>query len=173
MLQRITPDFYAETLSAVSCAELCRRGVDTVLMDLDNTLTLWRASDIPQAHSDWLNRARAAGLRVVLVSNGKQERVERLALKAGLEAVKNARKPSARRMRAILRQLGAAPAQTAVIGDQLFTDVLVAKRCGLLAVLLEPLNRKREWWATRCFNRSREYFVRKKVLKNARKFSDL
>lgn len=59
-------------------------------------------------------------------------------------------------MKAILKQLDIQPEKTALIGDQLFTDILVANRCGILAVLVRPLDLKREWWATKLLTAARE-----------------
>ena len=50
----------------------------------------------------------------------------------------------------------------AIIGDQLFTDVLAANKIGANAILLKPISHK-EWWATKVFNRSRERLVWKLV----------
>lgn len=38
------------------------------------------------------------------------------------------------------------PEQTAVIGDQIFTDILGAKRLGLFAILVKPLSKRELRW---------------------------
>ena len=40
------------------------------------------------------------------------------------------------------------PEQVAVVGDQIFTDILGAKRLGLFAILVEPLN-ENEFFGTK------------------------
>ena len=42
--------------------------------------------------------------------------------------------------------MGTAPGETAVIGDQIFTDVFGANRVGLYTVLVSPLSRKEFLW---------------------------
>ena len=38
-----------------------------------------------------------------------------------------------------MEQMGRTSAQTAMVGDQIFTDILGAKRTGVLALMVEPI----------------------------------
>ncbi len=166
MYKRITPQICAEALWAVRTEWLLQQGISAVLLDMDNTLAYWKSVEVPQSNLQWIENARQEGFKLYIVSNGKKERVSALAQKLNIGCVRNAGKPSKKRMKAILKQLDIQPEKTALIGDQLFTDILVANRCGILAVLVRPLDLKREWWATKAFNRSRERLVWKKVFKD-------
>lgn len=166
MYRKITPQICAEALWAVQTDLLLQCGVSTILLDMDNTLAYWKSAEVPQENLRWLECARREGFKFYIVSNGKKERVDALARKLKIGCVKNAGKPSKKRMQAIIKQLGVRPEETALVGDQLFTDILAANRCGMVAVLVQPLDRKREWWATKAFNRSRERLVWKKVFKD-------
>ena len=42
--------------------------------------------------------------------------------------------------------MGTQPEQTAVIGDQIFTDVFGAKRMGLYAILVKPISSRELYW---------------------------
>jgi predicted HAD superfamily phosphohydrolase YqeG len=70
----------------------------------------------------------------------------------------NASKPRRRGLRIALSLLGTAPAETAMVGDQLFTDVLAGNRLGLTTILVNPLT-PAEFLGTRLISRTAERLV--------------
>jgi len=135
----LRPDAQAQTLADVSIDDLCASGAQGVIVDLDNTLVGYRQMHLPPDHEAWLERARERGLRLVLLSNNFPERVGAVAQAAGIACVPSALKPLPGAFRRAMALLGTPPAQTVVIGDQLFTDVLGAKLLGMRTILTEPL----------------------------------
>jgi HAD superfamily phosphatase (TIGR01668 family) len=148
VLQFLVPDDRVPAVTAIDPRALARRGIRALLVDLDNTLTGWNAGDAGQALAAWLQRVRSAGIRVCVVSNNVARRVEPFCLQLDLPSVSAARKPGGRGFRRALRLIGTQPAETAVVGDQVFTDVLGGKRLGLHTILVEPVN-SREFFGTR------------------------
>ena len=78
-------------------------------------------------------------------------------------AISKARKPSRRAFRQALATLGTTEKETAVVGDQLFTDVLGGNRLGLYTVLVMPLS-KREFFGTKAI-RSLERIVLRRLIR--------
>ncbi len=62
-----------------------------------------------------------------------------------------------------MQQFGARPEETAMIGDQLLTDIRGGNRCGLYTILVMPIN-PREWWGTK-LNRGIEWLLLRTVLR--------
>ena len=115
------------------------RGITALLLDVDNTLT---THNNPRPHEqilDWLANQQEAGLRVMILSNNRQERVAPFAARLGLEYIASAAKPLPGRLRRALAALGVSPKETALVGDQIFTDVLCGRLTGCLSVLVEPM----------------------------------
>lgn len=139
MFSFLKPDAQARTLADVSIDALCAAGTQGVIVDLDNTLVGYHQDHLPPDHVAWLARARAGGLRLVLLSNNFPERVGAVAAAAGIDCVASALKPLPGAFRRALELLGTPASRTVVIGDQLFTDVLGAKLLGMHAILTEPL----------------------------------
>jgi HAD superfamily phosphatase (TIGR01668 family) len=142
------PDAFARRLSAVSLEDLATRGFRGIIIDLDNTLVGYGQDRIAARDVAWIAAAHARGFQVCLVSNNFDDRVRRVASELGVPAISNALKPLPRGFCAALRVLGTRKAETVVVGDQLFTDVLGAKLLGLHAILTEPLVAK-DWLGTR------------------------
>ena len=114
-------------------------GLTVALLDVDNTLT---THDNPTPHKEvlgWLERQRNSGLRLMILSNNTEERVAPFAEGLGLEYIADAHKPLGGPLRQDLGKLGVRPEETAVIGDQIFTDILCARLAGCTAVLVEPM----------------------------------
>ncbi len=75
-----------------------------------------------------------------------------LAAALGLPAVTGALKPRRGALRRALSVMGTAPETTALVGDQLFTDILGGNRLGLYTILVRPQSRK-EFVLTRLVRR--------------------
>jgi uncharacterized protein len=140
-MRLLAPDLYYTGVLAIDLDELKLRSVDTLLIDLDNTLAPRDTHEVRQEMRDWVRHARSAGFRLCIVSNNWHGYVAALAASLDLPLVPRAAKPLPGGFRRAMRVLDATPAGTAVIGDQLFTDVLGGNLVGATTVLVVPLSR--------------------------------
>ena len=143
----LRPDFCAPRLADVPLSALS--GARVVLLDADNTLAPWRGPVPDPAAAAWVQRAKAAGLRLCIASNSDTARLEPLQAALGIPFFPRAGKPLPFGLRRLAREMGVAPSACALIGDQLLTDVLAARLAGMRAGLLEPLDPSREFSGTR------------------------
>jgi len=135
----VRPDVIVDSVLEVTPALLGRFGVRGVLVDLDDTLVASNADDFAPGAERWVSDVRAAGVAVAILSNGERERVRRLAARLEVRAFALVGKPFWFAYRRGLAALGTTPAETAMVGDQLFTDVLGANCAGLTSILVRPL----------------------------------
>ena len=133
------PDLQAASLAEVPIPELLARGVRGVIVDVDNTLARYRGETPEPAAESWIHRAREQGLAVYLVSNAMPARVAMMAKGLGVEGSGLSGKPFRGGFQRALRALGLPPREVAVIGDQLFTDVLGGNWLGATTVLVTPI----------------------------------
>ena len=156
----LTPDLIVAHVRDITPDLLAARGVRAVVSDLDNTLVPWRSEQVAREITDWLLGLRASGVSVCIASNTRHlSRLERLADQMGiLHVPENATKPRRRGLRTALGLLDAGPDETAMVGDQLFTDVLAGNRLGLTTILVNPLA-PREFVGTRIVSRNLERLV--------------
>lgn len=124
----------------IDLERLRARGIGGLILDLDNTLIAWDQEEIPPALTAWIERAHSLGFQLYLVSNGIPSRVRRVAKALGLPAITSAVKPRKRPFRQAMHRFGLTSDQVAVIGDQLFTDILGGNRLGLYTVLVNPVS---------------------------------
>jgi uncharacterized protein len=137
------PDRFAPRLHDISLAELANAGIRGLIVDLDNTLLGFRETELAAEHLAWVEEAHERGFAIVMVSNNFSERVRGIAKQLQIECIPNALKPLPFGFRRAIKRLGMPRRAIAVVGDQLFTDVLGAKLCGgLYTILTEPIESK-------------------------------
>jgi HAD superfamily phosphatase (TIGR01668 family) len=140
IIEYFQPNYAAKDVCTVDFSNFYTQGFRLVLLDLDNTLSPHGSSQPDSFAHQAVQRIRAAGLSPALATNARRERA--LAFAAGLEmpVIAFAGKPFVHKINKLIKLLGYTPKQTLLIGDQIFTDVLAARRAGLLAILVQPLN---------------------------------
>jgi HAD superfamily phosphatase (TIGR01668 family) len=133
------PDRFAPRLHDVPHEELEEAGIRGLIVDLDNTLVGYRDSELAQEHIEWVARAHDRGFRIVMLSNNFSTRVGTIAAQLNVRCIPNALKPLPFGFLRAVKDLRLSRREIAVVGDQLFTDVLGGKLCGLYTILTEPI----------------------------------
>lgn len=154
MCRLLYPRLWVTSIHAIDGRMLWQRGIRGLILDVDNTLVPWGETEMTPATRAWLKSVQLLGFRVCLVSNNRRRRVEAFGAVLGLPVVSGAVKPLRRAFAHAMRLLGTVPSETAVIGDQIFTDILGGNLMGLYTILVNPLSR-REFFTTR-INRQAE-----------------
>ncbi|HEX6971389.1 MAG TPA: YqeG family HAD IIIA-type phosphatase [Limnochordia bacterium] len=152
MIELLCPDQCVRSVLDIDLPALRARGIIGLIVDLDNTLVAWEAQFVSDAMRRWVEQAQEFGFRLCIASNGRRQRVAALAARLSIPAVEKATKPRKRPFKRALALLGTSPQQTAVIGDQIFTDILGGNRMGLYTVLINPMS-PTELYTTRLVRR--------------------
>lgn len=156
------PLLEADRLFDIPLEFLKENNIELVLLDLDNTLAPWHSYTADEKTAAWVKTVQGAGIKTLVLTNGSGKKAEELARALSLEIVNNAKKPFISKIKKCLCKQNASAEQTLIIGDQLFTDIFAANRIKAKSVLLQPIS-KREWWATKAFNRTRERLAGRKI----------
>lgn len=136
----LVPDRLYAVYTDITPQMLQSWGIRLLLCDLDYTLAP-RSVRRPDAQVlEWVNAMKAAGIEVMILSNNRSSvRVETFCRDMGITYVGHAGKPARRGYREAMEKAGVTARQTAMLGDKLLTDMLGAKRSGVLALMVEPL----------------------------------
>jgi hypothetical protein len=138
-LLKLKPDFYFRDIYAISPDFFLEKGIKTVICDIDNTLVTYQDPYPTPKVREWFSRMEQAGIQLLLLSNNHEDRVGRFAKSAGLPYFCDAGKPGIKILKKALSEKGAKVQESAVLGDQLFTDILSGSRSGLTTVLVPPI----------------------------------
>lgn len=169
MLRFLIPDDRIESVLELDVDRLRTLGIDALLLDVDCTLKDYRATEARPEVVAWLESLRAAGIGICLVSNGRGGRIGRFAEKYGLPFVGKACKPLPFGCLRAMRKMGFNPKRTAMVGDQLFADIMAGRLAGLRTFLVTPIQPEEEPWFTRFkrpFERRLLHWLDKRRLKD-------
>lgn len=147
-MKLLTPEMYAESIFEIDLEKLKQNNINGLIIDIDNTLVAW---DIKYASEDtkkWLLSLLEQGFTVCLVSNNSEDRVVQFNEELKLPAIHRAKKPRRGAYRKAMEYMGTQIDTTAIIGDQIFTDILGGNRMGIYTVLVIPIESKEFWWTT-------------------------
>jgi uncharacterized protein len=140
-----SPTSYVPGISQIAFDDLRADGVRGLIVDLDNTLVGYRASEPEERDALWVAQALESGFSVVMLTNNSTPWANDMARRLNVPIVANARKPLPAGFRRALALLDMPAAEVTVIGDQIFTDVLGSKLLGLRVILVGPLVRRDPW----------------------------
>lgn len=149
MLRLFTPDLRVDSVLDLTVDRLRELGLDTLLLDVDCTLKNYSAELPSPEVAAWLEGLCRAGVRLFLFSNGRPKRIGVLADRLGLPCVSKALKPLPFKCRGLVKRNGCDCCRTAVVGDQIFADVMVGRLAGLKTILVRPIHPEEEPWFTR------------------------
>ena len=150
ILNRIT-DITPELLKSI--------GVTALMIDVDNTLSTHHGTVLVRGLKKWLLQMQDDGIKMIVVSNSKHFRIEPFANKIGLPFISLACKPLPFGYHKARLKLGVNKKNCAIVGDQIFTDVLGANLYGIKSLLVRPIKLEKG-----LSFRIRRYFE-KKILK--------
>lgn len=136
----LVPDRLYADYTAITPQMLQSWGIRLLLCDLDYTLAPRSVARPDKQVLAWVQAMKDAGIEVMILSNNRSSaRVEEFCKDMGITYVGHAGKPAKRGYREAMAKAGVTEKETAMLGDKLLTDVLGAKRSGVLALMVEPL----------------------------------
>ena len=159
----IYPDIYLTKVEDITTDFLNEKKIKALILDVDNTLI-----DINKKLSDdvinWVMDLRGHGFKLYILSNtNNKEKVETVANKLGIPYENLAKKPFKKGFLKVQKKLNEKPEKIAVVGDQIFTDVIGGNRCKMYTILVDPINEKDYWYTA--WKRPLENAIKKKIVK--------
>ncbi|MCW3490345.1 YqeG family HAD IIIA-type phosphatase [Dethiobacter alkaliphilus] len=158
-LKLLKPNQMVDSIYDIDLQQLKQQGIKAIIADLDNTLVPWRSSEVQEKLVDWINTVRDADLKIAIVSNNTSARVEAMSSQLGVIALGGAIKPRRGAFRSIAAQFNLYPKEVAVVGDQLFTDILGGNRTGMHTILVTPMS-THEFIGTKIVRQIEKVFLR-------------
>lgn len=143
------PDERARSVMDVDYEELKKRGIKAVIFDLDNTIARWGDGGLEEDIMELFERISSMGLQVGVLSNSRRSKIESFIEDLPFPHLFSANKPRKKGFRLILDELGVTGSEAAMVGDQLFTDVLGANRVDMYTIRVEPIDPEREYRFTK------------------------
>lgn len=139
------PTYYLKNVFCIDENFLAENGIEALVLDMDNTLSMHGNPAAEEGVMEWLARMRELGVKMRVVSNNTTRRVKPLAEKLGLPYTANGAKPLTFGVTRAMRAMNADRSSTVIVGDQIFTDVLAGNLKGIRTVLVNPFHLENKW----------------------------
>lgn len=138
----LIPDYSFRKIQDVTTDFLTKAGISLLLLDVDNTLAPYGTEMPEKAVVDWCDGLKRQGVTPYILSNNRTLRAQIFSDVFGIGYTYKAGKPFPAKIKKVMRKYGKTPRETAIAGDQIFTDVLGANLSGASSLLIQPIRLK-------------------------------
>lgn len=136
------PKEYLNSVKDISLELLSKNNIKGLILDVDNTL-INLDRKMPAGVSNWAKKLKENGIKMCILSNSnKVKKVEEVAKIIDVPYIFFGKKPLKKgflRSKDILKLNNE---NIAVVGDQIFTDIIGANRCKMFPILVKPIEEK-------------------------------
>lgn len=160
LLNKLSPKLQVRSIYDIDLKQLWNQGIRGMITDLDNTLVGAKDPLATPELKMWLKQVQDAGFKIAILSNNNRLRVEKFAEPLALPFYFSARKPIRASFSKALKHLKLTADQTAMVGDQMLTDVLGGNRMGLYTILVQPIALQDEGFFTKINRRLEKVALR-------------
>ena len=138
----VYPNLYLPNITKITYEILEKNKIRGMLLDVDNTLIDYDKHLLDGVET-WVEELKKKNIQFCILSNSNhKEKVEHVAQTLCIPYIFFAKKPLKSGFYKAQKKLGLHPNEIAVVGDQIFTDVIGANRCGMFSILVNPINEK-------------------------------
>ncbi len=159
----IYPNDYFEKIDKITIEYLKKNDIKALILDMDNTL-INRNSEMPENVLKWAKEIRGQGVKLIIVSNSnKKNKLDKISNLLGIEYIVFAKKPLKSGLMKAVKLLGENVNNIAVVGDQIFTDIIGGNRCKMYTILVDAIEEKDFWYTA--WKRPIENKIKEKIKK--------
>ena len=165
----IYPDVYFENVTKITIEFLKKNCIKALILDIDNTLVDFDKKILDGA-LEWCNNLKGQGIKFYILSNtNKKEKVEKVSKTLNIPYIMFAKKPFKGGFLKVQNELEISNSKNiAVVGDQIFTDVIGARRANMYSILTKPID-KRDIIVTKIKRPIEEIIIKRYLRKNGGK----
>ena len=135
----LLPAFMFPGITEISPTFLNKTGIKFLMVDLDNTLAAYDEHSPSDDILKWISSIKESGITPAIISNSSRVmRVSSFAESFDINSIALARKPSPINVLYLMETFNFKANESALIGDQIFTDILAANRAGVISIIVKP-----------------------------------
>lgn len=136
----IIPDSYYASIYNIDYDLLMKQKIDTILFDIDNTITKVDDLNVPQETINLFENLKTKNFKLLIFSNNHVERAQPISKILDVKMLADAGKPQKEAYDKALKILDSKKENTVAIGDQILSDIVGAKKYGIKSILVDQLS---------------------------------
>ena len=127
-MKTLYPNLYLKKVEDITIEMLMKNKIKLLILDVDNTLIDYY-KNLSEEVIKWAKEMRGQGKKLYILSNtNNKEKVEKVAQKLEIRYKHFAMKPLKKGFKKIEKETNIKPENIAVVGDQIFTDIIGRKQ---------------------------------------------
>ena len=159
----IYPNVYFTSVKDITIGFLIKNKIKALILDIDNTLIDYN-KNLSEDIIKWGKSLLGQGIKMYILSNtNKEDKVKKVADALEIPYELFAKKPFKSGFLRVQKNLNLDSKNIAVVGDQIFTDVIGGNRCDMFTILVDPVDEKDYWYTA--WKRPIENRLKKKLVK--------
>ena len=133
------PRYVFRELTDISPNLIKKLGIKLLMLDLDNTVAAYSEHSPSDSIARWITEIKNSDIELFIISNSSRTgRVDSFAKALQIGYITGASKPSPNGVTLTMKKKGFSAKESALVGDQIFTDVLAANRAGVISMIVKP-----------------------------------
>lgn len=155
------PDMYKESIFKIDYEKLYNENIKFLLFDLDNTIIPRNKDAVSSELKELFKKIKNIGIKPIIYSNSPKGRVSKIAFNLDIDYFAFALKPSKKNFIKVMNKYNFKNTETAIIGDQFYTDIKGGKKVGIKTILVDQIGDYDSVFSY--FNRRREKKLKEKL----------
>lgn len=162
------PKYYCDKVTDISIDLLKKNNIKGIMLDVDNTLIDFN-KNLLNGVKEWIKNIKENNIKCIILSNSnKIDKIKMVANTLDLPYIYFATKPLKRGFKKARENLQLESKNIAVVGDQIFTDVIGANRAKMFSILVNPIAKK-DIWITKIKRPIEELIIKSYINKQKKK----
>ena len=141
----LKPNIKLHGITDITVELLKQHDIKALLLDVDNTMSTHHGTVLTDGLMEWIAKMSDSGIKLMVLSNSKRFRIEPFAARIGLPFISLGCKPLPTGYLRGVKALGEKRKNVAIVGDQIFTDILGGNIVGVKSILLTPIKLEDGW----------------------------
>ena len=133
------PDIKLHGITDITVELLNKYNIKALLLDVDNTMSTHHGTILTDGLMEWIVNMQQNNIKLMVLSNSKKKRIEPFAARIGLPFISLGCKPLPTGYLRGVKALQEKRKSVAIVGDQIFTDILGGNLVGINSILLKPI----------------------------------
>ncbi|MFP7699602.1 MAG: YqeG family HAD IIIA-type phosphatase [Candidatus Phytoplasma pyri] len=165
-LSSYIPNFYFDNIFKIPYDMFLSQGFEGIFFDLDNTLMCYSDKNLNNFTKKFLKKINKK-FKIVIVSNASEKKLKKICNNDFLYVYLNIfhKKPSKFGFKRALELIDLPFNKVLMVGDQLITDVLGANKMKIKSILVNPINKEKEF----LFTKLKRFWIERIILKKIKK----
>lgn len=140
-MNSFVPDMYQKSIYHIDYDKLMDAGIKCLLFDLDNTCVPYKDKEPNKKLIELFETLKDMDFKLIIFSNAPKKRIAPFKRILNVDALARAGKPGKKNFLKILKMFKYNLSDVAIIGDQLYKDILGGNRVGIMTILVNPMSK--------------------------------